>query len=130
VATLSQGRARFFIALFAQYSGIHPKLIFEAMKQPGGRHLAILCKSCGFNKESFMSVFLKSRNMVRSGKSVDAHELHAAIKTFDKIDVQISKRVLEQTVVMRTAQNTFLKPDPRKALHRPSPESVSSISSS
>ncbi|GEM_PF-1707916 len=98
VKTLFVGRARFFIALFSQMTGVHSKVIFEAMRQPGGRSIALLCRAHNVGKENFVSIFLKSRSLIHSRKAVDSTELHAAIRYFDRLDPAKARRIIETTL--------------------------------
>lgn len=98
VRTLFVGRARFFIALFSAMTGLHHKVIFEAMRQPGGRSMAVICRAIGVGKEDFVSIFLKSRSLIHSRKAVDSSELHAAIRYFDRLDVKMAEKLVSSSI--------------------------------
>jgi uncharacterized protein (DUF2336 family) len=96
--TLHDGRTRFFIALFSEYTGINYMTVYNAMKQPGGRVFTLICRAFGFRKEYFISLFLKARSLVHSEKVVDSEELHVAIKFFDSITPDKAKEIISAQV--------------------------------
>lgn len=94
IKALHDSRVRFFIALFAIYTGLNHRVILKAMSQPGGRMLTLICRANNFKKEHFVSLFLRSRASLRSDKPVDSKELHEAIRLFDRTDISQAKSIL------------------------------------
>jgi len=98
IKTLRRGQTRFFIALFAERTGLNHDTIFEVMRQIGGQGMAVACRATGVSKENFVSLFLLSRSLVHADQAVDAVELRKAIRYFDALTDVMATRIITTTI--------------------------------
>jgi len=98
IKTLRRGQTRFFIALFAERTGLDHSTVLEIMRQIGGQGMAVACRAVNVSKENFLSLFLLSRSLVVADQAVDALELRKAIKYFDALTEIMATRILTTTI--------------------------------
>lgn len=91
IKTLRRGQVGFFLALFAERTGLMPEHIVRMVQKDGGKPFVVACRHIGMMKSEFASIFLLSRGIRTGDKIVDQRELAMALKNFDAIrdfDVQ------------------------------------------
>ncbi len=91
IKTLRRGQIGFFIALFAERSGLAAEHVVKLIQKDGGKPFVVACRFIGMMKSEFASLFLLSRGIRTGDKIVDQRELALALKNFDAIkdfDVQ------------------------------------------
>lgn len=96
VQTLRQGEVTLFEDLFAELSGLRPKLVRRFIFEPGGQGLAIACKAVSIAKSDFASIFLLSRSARPGEKIVDPDELSGVLAFYDGIKPLTAKKVLRR----------------------------------
>lgn len=99
VKTLRRGQISFFVALFAQRTGLRPDTVIGLIQKDGGKPFALACRSLRMMKSEFASIFLLSRGIRTSDKIVDQRELAMALKYYDAIseaDIQQAMRGWEK----------------------------------
>lgn len=94
IKTLRRGQVRFFVALFAERTGLSPQTVFDLMRQVGGQGMAVACKAISVSKENFVSLFLLARSIAHSDSPMDAGELRKAIKYYDLTSADIASQIL------------------------------------
>ena len=98
VKTIFMGKPRFFIALFGEMAGLHDQIIYEAMSQKTGLFLALICRANEINKEDFISIFLKFRNLLEADRNVDSSELKSAIRNYEKVTQESAARIINKKI--------------------------------
>lgn len=91
IKTLRRGQIGFFLALFAERTGLMPDHVIKMVQKDGGKPFVVACRFIGMMKSEFASIFLLSRGIRTGDKIVDQRELAMALKNFDAIrdfDVQ------------------------------------------
>jgi uncharacterized protein (DUF2336 family) len=91
IRTLRRGQVGFFVALFAERTGLDTDHIVKLIQKDGGKPFVVACRYIGMMKSEFASIFLLSRGIRTGDKIVDQRELAMALKNFDAIrdfDVQ------------------------------------------
>lgn len=91
IRTLRRGQVGFFVALFAEKSGLDTADVVKLIQKDGGKPFVVACRYIGMMKSEFASIFLLSRGIRSGEKIVDQRELAMALKNFDAIkdfDVQ------------------------------------------
>lgn len=91
IKTLRRGQVGFFLALFAERTGLMPDHVVRMVQKDGGKPFVVACRHIGMMKSEFASIFLLSRGIRTGDKIVDQRELAMALKNFDAIrdfDVQ------------------------------------------
>jgi hypothetical protein len=96
VQTLRQGEVSLFEDLFAELTGLRPKLVRRFVFEPGGQGLAIACKAVAIAKAEFASIFLLSRSARPGEKIVDPDELSNVLAFYDGIKPLTAKKVLKR----------------------------------
>jgi uncharacterized protein (DUF2336 family) len=96
VQTLRQGEVSLFEDLFAELSGLRPKLVRRFIFEPGGQGLAIACKALSIAKSEFASIFLLSRSARPGEKIVDPDELSGVLAFYDGVQPLTAKKVLKR----------------------------------
>lgn len=98
VKTIFMGKPRFFIALFGEMTGLHDQIIYEAMSQKSGLFLALICRANNINKEDFISIFLKFRNLLEADKNIDSSDLKNAIKNYERVTRESAARIINKKI--------------------------------
>ena len=91
IRTLRRGQVGFFLALFAEKSGLDTANVVKLIQKDGGKPFVVACRYINMMKSEFASIFLLSRGIRSGDKIVDQRELALALKNFDAIkdfDVQ------------------------------------------
>jgi uncharacterized protein (DUF2336 family) len=96
VETLRQGEVSLFEDLFAELTGLRPKLVRRFIFEPGGQGLAVACKAVSIAKSEFASIFLLSRSARPGEKIVDPDELSGVLAFFDGVQPLTAKKVLKR----------------------------------
>lgn len=116
ISVLRRGEVPLFEALFGEVSGFKPPGLQQVLYNQGGEGLAILCRSLGYPKQAFATIFLLSRRGRPGSETTDPRELSRAVQIFDKVSRENASLVA----------NTWRRnPDYRAAI-----EQISSASSS
>ncbi|HEY8963727.1 MAG TPA: DUF2336 domain-containing protein [Alphaproteobacteria bacterium] len=98
ITTLRRGQTRFFVALFAERTGLDHSTVFELMRQAGGQGMAVACRAMNISKESFLSLFLLSRSLTQTDHAVDALELRKAIRYYDALTEVMATRIMASSI--------------------------------
>jgi uncharacterized protein (DUF2336 family) len=85
VKTLRRKQLSFFVALFAEKSGLDPEDVVRMLKKEGGKHFALACRSIGTMKSEFAAMFLLSRGIKTEEQIVDQREMAAALEYYDTV---------------------------------------------
>ncbi len=85
ISVLRRGEIPLFEALFGEVSGFKPPGLQHVLYHQGGEGLAILCRSLGYPKQAFATIFLLSRRGRPGSETTDPRELSRAVQIFDKV---------------------------------------------
>lgn len=91
---LKKGYVRNFIAMFSVYTGLQAKQIFDVLKHPGGRRLAILCRAYSMQKGDFSTIYLLTNRIRSKERLVNHHDLLSALMFFDRIRPESARELL------------------------------------
>lgn len=117
ISVLRRGEVPLFEALFGEVSGFKPPGLQHVLYHQGGEGLAILCRSLGYPKQAFATIFLLSRRGRPGSETTDPRELSRAVQIFDKVSRENASLVA----------NTWRRnPDYRAAIEQISSASTSS----
>lgn len=98
IRTLRRGQVGFFIALFAEKTGIPAQSIVKLIQKDAGKPFVVACRSLGMMKSEFASIFLLSRGIRTGDKIVDQRELAMALKYFDAIREFDVQRIMQSWI--------------------------------
>ncbi len=85
ISVLRRGEIPLFEALFSEVSRFKPPGLQQVLYHQGGEGLAILCRSLGYPKQAFATIFLLSRRGRPGSETTDPRELSRAVQIFDKV---------------------------------------------
>lgn len=117
ISVLRRGEIPLFEALFGEVSGFKPPGLQRVLYHQGGEGLAIICRSLGYPKQAFATIFLLSRRGRPGSETTDPRELSRAVLIFDKVSRE------NATLVANTWRRN---PDYRAAIEQISATSNSS----
>lgn len=93
--TLRRGEYAFFIALFAQYGGIAPKIVHDLICNPDGKGVAVLCRALDLYKGDCLSIYLMSRVMRDDTNDLNQKQINALGKSFERSSPEACRRYLK-----------------------------------
>jgi uncharacterized protein (DUF2336 family) len=85
ISVLRRGEIPLFEALFGEVSRFKPPELQRVLYHQGGEGLAIICRSLGYPKQAFATIFLLSRRGRPGSETTDPRELSRAVLIFDKV---------------------------------------------
>lgn len=97
LGTLRRGQMQRFVAQFAAYCNLKPKIVEKVMQQKNGQGLAVICKAVEIQKADFLTIFLLTNRMRDDGRYVDSVEMQKAIKYFQRVEVDVARRLLRSS---------------------------------
>jgi uncharacterized protein (DUF2336 family) len=95
VNTLRRKQLSFFIALFAEKTGLDPDKVVQIVKRESGQRFAVACRSIGIIKSEFAMIFLLSRSIKTEKLAADRRELAAALETYNTLKDADVKRIMK-----------------------------------
>ena len=98
VDCLRRRQGRFFIALFARWTGLSHSVIASMMRQTSGHSLAVACRATSISKKNFVSIFLLTGALARSDNPVGADELRMAIRYYEGLTLKTAKEILADSI--------------------------------
>lgn len=98
LASLRRGQIAAFIAQFAEFAYVSPETVLEVLSQQSGQGLAVLAKAHDLVKEDFVSIFLLSNRVRNQGKMVDLNDLTKAINYYTRIDKDMARDILKNSL--------------------------------
>lgn len=96
IEALRLGQFSYFLALFAEYTGLQSCMIDTLMKQRGGKGLAIACKACHMERSDFLTLFMLKTSLASRDKIVDHNEISQALATFDRVQAAVAQKMLSK----------------------------------
>lgn len=103
IEALRLGQFSYFLALFAEYSGLQSCMVDTLMKQKGGKGLAIACKARKMDRSDFMTVYMLKSSLSSRDKIVDHSDLAAALATFDRVQSEFAQKMLGKALSAQDA---------------------------
>ncbi|MGQ0663748.1 MAG: DUF2336 domain-containing protein [Pseudomonadota bacterium] len=94
VRLVRAGEIALFEAAFAKFIRLPITLTRRMIYEPGARPLAVACRTCGFDKATFASLLLLSRQARPGDKSVDPDEIPSALAFFDAMTETKAQNIL------------------------------------
>jgi hypothetical protein len=91
---LRLGHFRLFNILLGHLTDTTISLMDTIVSETGGRGLAVVCRSLGIDKASFVSIFLLSRGARHDEQIVHPRELSHALVAFDRLTIALAKDML------------------------------------
>jgi uncharacterized protein (DUF2336 family) len=85
ISVLRRGEIPLFEALFGEVSRFKSPELQRVLYHQGGEGLAIICRSLGYPKQAFATIFLLSRRGRPGSETTDPRELSRAVLIFDKV---------------------------------------------
>ncbi|MGB4106932.1 MAG: DUF2336 domain-containing protein [Alphaproteobacteria bacterium] len=98
LATLKRGQMQTFIAMYSKFSGLPVDTVISILRQSSGQGLAVACRAKAIAKQDFISMYLLSNRIRNSGKMVDLKDITRAIAYFDRIQSDVAKGILENSL--------------------------------
>lgn len=98
VNVLRRRQGRFFVALFAEKTGLDAHTVVELMSQKGGQGMAVACRATKVSKEAFVSLFLLSRAITSPSEIVNADELKMAMRYYDGLTYKVANEILTSSI--------------------------------
>ncbi len=98
LATLKRSQMQTFVAMFAKYTGLPVDTVISILKQSSGQGLAVACRAFDISKQDFISLYLLSNRLRNGGKMVDLKEITRAITYYDRIQPDIAKGIIENSL--------------------------------
>lgn len=98
IKTLRRGQTSFFIALFAERTGLVQESVLRLIRKEDGKPFALACRSMGMMKSEFASIFLLSRGIRGGDKIVDQRELAMVLKHYDAVKTIEIQRTMKSWI--------------------------------
>lgn len=98
IEALRLGQFSYFLALFAEYTGLQACMIDMLMKQRGGKGLAIACKAKHMERSDFLTLFMLKSSLASRDRIVDHTEISQALATFDRVHAGVAQKMLVKAV--------------------------------
>ena len=94
IQALRMGHTGAFIAGLARLAGIDPGTCRRIVFAPGGEALVACCKAAGFDRSSFATTFLLSREARERSGSLPTAVVDSMLELFDKTDIDQARGAL------------------------------------
>jgi len=98
LGTLKRGQLQSFIAQFAKFTDMDVQTVVEVLRQQSGQGLAVVCKAKDIIKADFISIFLLTNPMRGDSKVVDTNEMMRAIQYYERIDANMAKDIMKNSL--------------------------------
>jgi len=85
VQALREGEVSLFVACFAKYTGIRPKLVQRLLFEDGGEGLAVACKARNIEKSVFAWIYLLSRKAHATESTPGGSDTARLMALYDRI---------------------------------------------
>jgi len=96
LTTLRSNDLNSFVAQLHVYTAIPFDVLEHIISQPHGQGLAVIAKAYGFNKESFISMFMLTAKLWNRGQTVDVKNIKLASIYFDRSEKELSKEIVRE----------------------------------
>lgn len=98
IEALRLGQFSYFLALFAEYTGLQACMIDTLIKQRGGKGLAIACKAKHMERSDFLTLFMLKSSLAARDKIVNHAEIAQALATFDRVNIGVAQKMLSKAI--------------------------------
>ena len=93
---LRKGEISMFLDKFTALTRLRLALVRRILFEPGGEGLAIACKAIGFDKSTFVTIFLRFRQGRLGHKEVEDQELSRSLSFFDETSAVAARAILRR----------------------------------
>ena len=95
--TITRGQIQSFIAQISCVSGVASQKTVSFLRDPNGQGLAVICKSIGFKRDDYVSVYLMTQKMrPRYDAVTGASEMSKAVRFFETLGPDHITRLISQ----------------------------------
>lgn len=84
IETLKRGQISSFIAQFAAFAEVHPRVIEAILRQSNGARLAVLCRALAMDKSCFTMIYLLTQRLRCPSGVATQKDLARALVAFDR----------------------------------------------
>jgi uncharacterized protein (DUF2336 family) len=92
--TLERGQVASFVALFARYCGLAPRVIHDALRQQPPKGFAIACRAMGMMKSDFSRLYLLTHAMRSKTRMVNHNELLQILAYFESVKPEMARKIM------------------------------------